>query len=513
MKIDLSTRSIWGILILFATGFGIVVTSYRWTIPFSPLRQTDSGPGEVVNEDRIRDFCGACHKVPEPGHLPRPLWPEEIKKGYLRFAEAHPTEFNIPDQKAVAQYFSERAPLSLVIPNAPQGDKSPLEFQVEHVDMRKEDTATAVSFLCTDRIKPGTRSRLYLCDMMTGWFHEFAWDQHVWKNSPLHKLKHPDHAIMRDYDRDGFDDVLLADLGTLGASDELKGGITLLHSQGDSGRFDPVLLQDGLGRVADVELADLDGDGDDDFIVAEFGFEKAGRLFWLETLSAGRPGTKLHVIDSRHGSIHAPPTDLDGDGDIDLIVLFSQEYEAIVGFENDGHGNFTPRTLFEANSPSFGSTGLELADLDGDGDLDCLFTNGDTLDKFQLRPFHGVHWLENVGNWKFDYHHLATLPGAVRAIAADLDSDGDLDIAAVAYCPAELRHQNRPKEFDTMIWLRQIRPSQFERHSLERSEFGHMSIVAGDFDGDNDLDLAVGEATFDPLKRRWFSIYWNLTTK
>ena len=116
MKIDLSTGLIWGILILFATGFGILVTAYPSTIPNSLLRRTEAEPAQIVNEDRIHDFCGSCHKVPEPGHLPRPLWPEEIKKGYLRFAETHPTDFNIPDQKAVVQYFSERAPISLFTP-------------------------------------------------------------------------------------------------------------------------------------------------------------------------------------------------------------------------------------------------------------------------------------------------------------------------------------------------------------------------------------------------------------
>jgi len=352
------------------------------------------------------------------------------------------------------------------------------------IPLKHVDSTAAVSFLSLDQPQTnqaGTKSGLLLCDMGGGGLYRLNWNDGQWSNSRLCHLKHPDHVVSCDFDGDGYQDFLLADLGTLSATDELLGSVSVVAFAGGIGEFELITVQAGLGRVADARLADLDSDGDNDFVIAEFGFESAGRLLWLENLSVqdGKPKVELHVIDPRHGSIHAPPTDLDGDGDLDLIVLISQEHEAIVAFLNDGHGSFESQTLFQADSPSFGSSGLDLADLDGDGDLDILFTNGDTLDKFQLRPFHGVHWLENRGSLQFDYHLLTVLPGAVRAIAADLDHDGDLDIAAVAYCPSVLKHQFRPKIFDTVIWLEQTRSGEFVRHSLERSGDGHMSNRGG----------------------------------
>ena len=64
--------------------------------------------------------------------------------------------------------------------------------------------------------------------------------------------------------------------------------------------------------------------------------------------------------------------------------------------------------------------------------MDVLLTHGDTFDDFVLKPYHGVIWLENTGTFPFVEHRLATLPGAQRAQAADLDGDGDLDIVASA---------------------------------------------------------------------------------
>ena len=105
--------------------------------------------------------------------------------------------------------------------------------------------------------------------------------------------------------------------------------------------------------------------------------------------------------------------------------------------------------------------------------------------------------------------HCRLFPAKPARVAADLDLDGDLDIAAVAFFPPELRNQVRPEILDTFIWLEQTEPGQFERHMLERTQFGHMSLIAGDFDGDLDVDLAVGEFACYPGERRWLTIYWN----
>ena len=187
-----------------------------------------------------------------------------------------------------------------------------------------------------------------------------------------------------------------------------------------------------------------------------------------------------------------PVADFNGDGRPDFVALISQEFESVELFLNQADGQFQRHVLFAAGDPSFGSSGIELVDLDHDSDIDVLYTNGDTLDSFYLKPTHGVHWFENEGTQPFTPHRLASLPGATRATAVDLDDDGDLDVVATAYLPSVIRQQSIPQSTETLIWIEQLPHKSFARHTLEIGSQGHMTLHVQDCDSDGKPDLIVG---------------------
>ena len=161
---------------------------------------------------------------------------------------------------------------------------------------------------------------------------------------------------------------------------------------------------------------------------------------------------------------------------------------------------------------TYGSSGITLADLDSDDDLDVLYTNGDAFDNYYLNPSHGVQWLENEGNLKFTYHRLTDLVGAYGARAGDLDMDGDQDIIAVAWTPGKVQPDNVVlTKLPSVICLEQTKPGQFARHTLQTGCPNNSSLEMADFDNDGDLDFAVGCHSLDPTERLpyWVAVWWN----
>jgi hypothetical protein len=241
-----------------------------------------------------------------------------------------------------------------------------------------------------------------------------------------------------------------------------------------------------IARVSDVRAGDLDGDGDNDLAVAQFGYDD-GETRWMENL--GNWKFRSHILQSLSGPVNIEITDIDHDGDNDLISLVSQEWEEIYCFINDGKGSFKPGLIWGSTNEDYGSSGIFTCDLDKDGDTDILYTNGDAFDYIppQGRPWHGVQWLENTGDLEFSMHRICDFIGAFSPRPADMDNDGDNDLFVVS----AFNLWDNPAS-QSFIWLENNGMMEFAIHNITNAPTHLLTMEPADFNNDGNMDFVTG---------------------
>jgi hypothetical protein len=295
----------------------------------------------------------------------------------------------------------------------------------------------------------------------------------------------PAHVQVFDIDKDGDLDLAVASLGVLFPNNAKIGAIIIFENDGAQ-HFTEHVVAEQVARVADVRAGDLDGDGDLDLSAAHFGYDD-GETAWMENL--GNWKFARHVLQSLSGPINAEIVDVDGDSDLDIVSLVSQEWEEVYAFVNDGKGHFTPTLLYGASNEDFGSSWISVVDLDRDGDADVLYGNGDALDYAPMegRVWNGLQWLENTGGVKFVYHRLADLSGASSPQAADMDGDGDLDIVVVS----AYNDWDRA-DAQSVVWLQNDGHMNFTFRDIANTPTRLITLAIGDLDADGHPDLITG---------------------
>ena len=316
-------------------------------------------------------------------------------------------------------------------------------------------------------------------------------------------IRAPAHATPCDIDQDGDLDLLVAKMGMIFPNNDKIGAVVILENNGKE-QFINHVLADKIARVTDIQPGDFDGDGDIDLAVGQFGYDD-GEMRWME--NKGSWQFESHNLLKLSGTIHTPVADIDQDGDLDIVALVSQEWEEIYIFENDGHANFKTNMIYGSTNEDFGSSGISLVDIDLDGDLDILYTNGDAFDYVPPgpRPWHGVQWLENKGGFKFEYHRIGDFPGAYFANAVDVDNDGDLDIAVVS----SFNKWDDPKA-QSMMWFENNGQMQFTAHNLTSNPTHLLLLDTADMDGDGWTDFVTGGMhAYPPYDRMSRVLLWR----
>jgi uncharacterized repeat protein (TIGR01451 family) len=199
----------------------------------------------------------------------------------------------------------------------------------------------------------------------------------------------------------GARDVTAADVDLDGDVDFVTASyygdfVSLFLSNGNATFDEPQLIAEHCDKVSKVRFVDLNADGRPDLItdVAECA------VIWNN-------GNNSWTTDTLPGQLIAKQAmDVDGDLDADLICDG-------LWLQNDGNGNFNP--VIDADIPALGA--VDTADINNDGFTDLVSGDGDTITVL-------------LNNGAGDFTAVIS-PGICNRIdLADMDGDGDVDIAS-----------------------------------------------------------------------------------
>ena len=223
-----------------------------------------------------------------------------------------------------------------------------------------------------------------------------------------------------DIDDDGDQDVI-----GYSFTDKM---IVLLENDGTQ-RFAQRVIGTPSDLLYSLYPVDIDLDGDLD-VVAQLGADGTqDMLAWFENEGNDTVWLEHVISQSRSGGGAVFATDLDSDGDVDVVTGDAQ---TLVWFENNGSAEFSEHLIDRRQVES-----LFVTDLDGDGDMDIVAAYWNSS---------RIVWHENDGEQRFTSKLISSVvrfPGLV--LVGDLNGDGALDVmSASAVDPDVVWYESLP---------------------------------------------------------------------
>jgi hypothetical protein len=298
---------------------------------------------------------------------------------------------------------------------------------------------------------------------------------------------YPRDLDVADVDGDGDLDVVV--------SDKSSGSQRWLENDGATPpTFTARSYSVGDGTQYYVEVGDINGDGAPDIAAAQP--DNRDRIVWFESDGGSPPAFTLREIGGDGNDPYCLTLgDVDGDTDLDVIAHYNES--ATVWWYENGGGVSPTWTAHQIDAAGGNLRGLDTGDIDGDGDTDVLASGFNAVTVLTSQD-DGIFWYENLGGdppaWAERTIDATSATGRTvfDSELVDLDGDGDLDALAAQYNGGRVRYYENDGATDPSFTLREI--------GLAGGSC--FDVSAADLDGDGDLDVAAVDQGGDGVV--WF---------
>ncbi len=194
-------------------------------------------------------------------------------------------------------------------------------------------------------------------------------------------------VVAVDVDGDGLQDIVAAYVPE-GVDQRRDGaGIAWWRNPGPAGgEWKRHVIGKTIHSADRIVAADLNGDGRPDIAVTEErypGYEPDAHFFWFEAPADPTQGNwTRHLLATQFSMNNLDAADLDGDGDVDLVVSEHRGmYFRTQIWENDGRGHFMPREIDRGHEMHLGA---RLFDLNGDGKPEIIGTGWSAFEQLHV---------------------------------------------------------------------------------------------------------------------------------